>query len=212
MFRETTVYLNGQNISSHSCGYTSFAVRLDNETALKPAGQKNTLALFVDPEDGAEGGARKGSGWWYGKSSAFFAGFSNGPSRHRAAEGGGIYRHVHLVKADHLHIEQDGLFAYANITGAVQQRAHTGLGLSAASAVLHASAAVVNDGKAAASFCAKFTLSDASGKQVGSGSSAKTSVEAGEVGSASVSISVSDVELWTTPAPYLYDLVRPLLS
>ena len=75
MFRETTVYLNGQNISSHSCGYTSFAVRLDNETALKPAGQKNMLALFVDPEDGAEGGARKGSGWWYGKSSAFFAAF-----------------------------------------------------------------------------------------------------------------------------------------
>jgi hypothetical protein len=32
----------------------------------------------------------KGSGWWY--------------------EGGGLYRHVHLVHANPIHIEQDGLY------------------------------------------------------------------------------------------------------
>ena len=31
-------------------------------------------------------------------------------------EGGGLYRHVNLVKASKLHIAEDGVFAYSNIT------------------------------------------------------------------------------------------------
>ena len=49
------------------------------------------LAVFVDPDNGDRGGRAHGSGWWY--------------------EGGGLYRHVHLVRASPVHVEQDGLFA-----------------------------------------------------------------------------------------------------
>ena len=65
-------------------------------------------------------------------------------------EGGGIYRNVHLVKTNHIHIEQDGLFAFSNISGLMQNRRSPSLGMFAESAVLHASASVVNDGAAAA--------------------------------------------------------------
>eukprot|EP00962_Isochrysis_galbana_P031677 scaffold10322_cov117-Isochrysis_galbana.AAC.2 len=50
----------------------------------------------VDPDNGAEGGVDHGSGWWY--------------------EGGGLYRHVWLVRTHHLHVQQDGLFAYSNVS------------------------------------------------------------------------------------------------
>jgi hypothetical protein len=65
IFRETTIYLNGQNITSHTAGYTSFAVRLDGNGLEYGASSKNVLAVFVDSDTGR-------SGWWY--------------------EGGGIYR------------------------------------------------------------------------------------------------------------------------
>ena len=57
-FRETTVFLNGKNISSHISGYTSFSVRLDNQPGLKYGDEENVLALFIDPNTGK-------TGWWY---------------------------------------------------------------------------------------------------------------------------------------------------
>jgi len=100
VFRETVIYLNGQNISSHDCGYTGFSLRLDNQPALDESGI-NTLAVYVNPSQGDQGSADHGSGWWY--------------------EGGGIYRHVSLVQVSRIHIEQDGVFAYSNITSPVQR-------------------------------------------------------------------------------------------
>jgi hypothetical protein len=57
-FRETTVFLNGKNISAHTSGYTSFAVRLDNQPGLKFGDEENVLALIIDPNTGK-------TGWWY---------------------------------------------------------------------------------------------------------------------------------------------------
>jgi hypothetical protein len=54
--------------------------------------------VFVDPDNGDGGGQDHGSGWWY--------------------EGGGLYRHVNIVTANKVHVEQDGLFAYSNLTWA----------------------------------------------------------------------------------------------
>ena len=62
VFRETIIYLNGHNISVHDCGYTGFSVRLDNQPALT-AGE-NVVAVWVDPNDGDQGGKDHASGWW----------------------------------------------------------------------------------------------------------------------------------------------------
>ena len=77
-FRNTTVWLNGKLSASHVCGYTPFRLRLDNITGIDMAGT-NTIAVFVDPDNGDSGGKSHGSGWWY--------------------EGGGLYRHVTMVRA-----------------------------------------------------------------------------------------------------------------
>ena len=46
----TYIFLNGEHIFYHDCGYTSFSVRIDNATNIVKGG-KNVLAVFV--------------GWWY---------------------------------------------------------------------------------------------------------------------------------------------------
>jgi hypothetical protein len=142
------IFLNGEQIFYHDCGYTSFSVRIDNATNIVKGG-KNVLAAFVDPNSGK-------SGWWY--------------------EGGGIYRNVHLVKTNHVHIEQDGLFAYSNISGLVHTRATPSLGMSAESAVLHASASIENDGASSTEVCTTFVLADEGGKIVGSATVPKATV------------------------------------
>jgi beta-galactosidase/beta-glucuronidase len=60
VFHTTKIYLNGQGIGSHQCGYTSFNLRLDNSSEIKYGvgkANENVLAMFVD--------GSKGSGWWY---------------------------------------------------------------------------------------------------------------------------------------------------
>ena len=65
-FRNTTVWLNGVRIASHACGYTPFRVRLDNSTAIRLGNSSyNVLAVYVDPDNGDQGGRAHGSGWWY---------------------------------------------------------------------------------------------------------------------------------------------------
>ena len=57
-FRETTLWVNGVNVSTHESGYTSYGLRLDNIPGLKfGAGNENLIAIYVDPNIGR-------SGWW----------------------------------------------------------------------------------------------------------------------------------------------------
>ena len=91
-----------------------------------------------------------------------------------------------------------GLFAYSNITGLVHTRATPGLGMSAESAVLHASATVVNDGASPADICTTFTLLDGAGKSVGSAAAPKTSLGAGQTATVRSSIDVAAPELWSS--------------
>ena len=72
-----------RRLSPAACGVPQ--VRLDNQQALRLHAE-NTLAVYVNPSQGDEGGPQKGSGWWY--------------------EGGGLYRHVSLIQAHPVHIEQ----------------------------------------------------------------------------------------------------------
>jgi beta-galactosidase len=61
-FRNTTVWLNGKLVLNHVCGYTPFRVELEPD--LLHSGETQTLAVFVDPDNGDGGDASRGSGWW----------------------------------------------------------------------------------------------------------------------------------------------------
>lgn len=90
--------------------------------------------MFVD--------GTSGSGWWY--------------------EGAGIYRHVYLVATDMLHIDQNGLGSYANVTGKIAHRNMPALGHSA-DATVTVRLTVVNQGTSTAKGVARATLRDVSG-------------------------------------------------
>jgi hypothetical protein len=90
VFHHATIFLNGNYLMSHECGYTGFDVRLDNATAVggslrygSGAANENVLTVRAD--------ASFGSGHWY--------------------EGGGIYRPVQLVHVGGpVQVVRDGLF------------------------------------------------------------------------------------------------------
>ena len=89
-FRNTTVFLNGQRVLNHVCGYTPFSVLITNQTL-----PQQSIAVFVDPDNGDGGSPSSGSGWWY--------------------EGGGLYRHVRLLRTSPVHVARHGLFVKSHL-------------------------------------------------------------------------------------------------
>ena len=76
-----TVYLNGCLMKHNFCGYNTFEV--DITDLVKFDGERNVLSVYVNTEEH--------EGWWY--------------------EGGGIYRHVQLIKTDLVAVDLWGAFA-----------------------------------------------------------------------------------------------------
>jgi beta-galactosidase/beta-glucuronidase len=186
-FRSTILWVNGEKVLTHASGYTPFRLRLDNITSIKMTG-KNVITTFIDPDNGDSGGQEKGSGWWY--------------------EGGGLYRHVNMVKANKLHIAEDGVFAYSNITnsddGLVAWNSGSPRRMTASSAILHTSVEVYNDEAKSGDFTAAFVLYDNTGKNVGTGTSAAATAPAGSSAIATAAIAVTDVKLWNSASPTMY--------
>jgi len=169
-------------VARHVCGYTPFRVRLDNLTNVQP-GKQTLVAVYADPDNGDAGGVDHASGWWY--------------------EGGGLYRHVHLVRTSSVHVAQDGLFAYSNISWSKAAAAD--------SAVVHVSAEVFNGGDAARSVCVSFMLTPpADGAEQTltplAAATAPLSVPAGGSAAASASIAVAKPLLWSAATPHLYTI------
>jgi beta-galactosidase len=88
VYRDAIVFINGKFVAQHPGGYTAFRL---NITSAVRFGQKNIIAIFVDP--------RWFEGWWY--------------------EGGGIYRHVQLIVTGKLHIAPWGTFVDARVPEAI---------------------------------------------------------------------------------------------
>ncbi len=84
IYRDAIVFVNGQLIAQHASGYTGFRL---NITSAVRFGERNTIAVFVDP--------RWFEGWWY--------------------EGGGIYRHASLIVTGKLHVSPWGTFVNAGV-------------------------------------------------------------------------------------------------
>ena len=81
IFRNSTVWVNGQLIGNHLSGYTPSNYDLTDVLRYGIEG-KNVILVKVD--------ATKYEGWWY--------------------EGAGIYRHVWLTKTDRLHVDRFGTY------------------------------------------------------------------------------------------------------
>ena len=81
IFRNSTVWVNGQLIGNHLSGYTPSDYDLTDVLRYGKEG-KNVILVKVD--------ATEYEGWWY--------------------EGAGIYRHVWLTKTDRLHVDRFGTY------------------------------------------------------------------------------------------------------
>ena len=150
-------------------------------------GGENVLSLHVD--------ATNGTGWWY--------------------EGGGLMRHMYLVKAAPLHVLADGAWAYANVTtaAALQVPGLPSSGMQAG-AVIHCQTTVANDAAAAVpGVSIAITVHDMSGAQVAAVTSASTTVVGkGSQATLSARASVPSAHLWSVVRPYLYTLVIHVLD
>jgi beta-galactosidase len=81
IFRNSTVWVNGHLLGNHQSGYTPSNYDLTDILRYGNEG-KNAILVKVD--------ASEYEGWWY--------------------EGGGIYRHVWLIKTDRLHVARFGTY------------------------------------------------------------------------------------------------------
>ncbi|MGB3007423.1 MAG: beta-galactosidase GalA, partial [Chitinophagaceae bacterium] len=81
IFRNSTVWVNGHLLGNHKSGYTPSNYDLTDVLRYGNEG-KNAILVKVD--------ASEYEGWWY--------------------EGGGIYRHVWMIKTDRLHVDRFGTY------------------------------------------------------------------------------------------------------
>ena len=183
IFRASTTYLNGQLLTYHDSGYTSFAVRLDNATSVFYGdGKENENVIAI------RASSNGGSGWWY--------------------EGGGIYRHTYLVSTNPAHFVPDGIHGASNVTGDIHYHDPNDIskGMYTDTANFFITAEIVNevDGENKVYFMTM--LYDEDGKMVGNSSTAPNTMNGGETITAVNSYTLSNVELWSPARPYLYVL------
>ncbi|RZJ71702.1 beta-galactosidase GalA [Flavobacterium sp.] len=105
-------------------------------------------------------------------------------------EGAGIYRHVWLNQYANTHIETDGIFAHAKISGN--------------KANLTVETTVANDGFSASEASVQVFVKDRSGKVVASSASSKVNLSEGRNATVKQNISVPNLKLWSLENPYLY--------
>lgn len=80
VYMNSEVWINGKKVGVHPYGYSAF--HYDITKFLKPAGEKNVIAVKVRNE---------------GKNSRWYS-------------GSGIYRHVHLIRTQPIHIAHNGVY------------------------------------------------------------------------------------------------------
>ena len=181
VFRASTTYLNGQLLTYHDSGYTSFAVRLDNATnVFYGDGKENENVIAV------RAASNGGSGWWY--------------------EGGGIYRHTYLVSTNLAHFVPDGLYGVTNITGEIKYHDPNDIskGMYAGTAHFTITAEIVNEESDENKVYFYSVLYDENGKIVGNDTTPPNTMGGGDTITVFTSYFVAKVELWTPARPYLY--------
>ena len=191
IFRASTTYLNGQQLLYHESGYTSFSVRLDNASTVYYGDGKDNENVLVVRTD-----ATSGSGWWY--------------------EGGGIYRHNHLVSTSHVHLMVDGVYGPSYITGKISPHDQNDLskGLIAEAVTMFPTADVINDDTNgnSPSVMVRFTLYNEDGASVTSGDTSSMTIAGGKTVMLNGTIRLTNAEVWSNTRTYLYTLQAEVMS
>lgn len=173
-FRNTTVWLNGQLVANHVCGYTPFRVDLPSEILSNDINQQ-TIAVYVDPDNGDGGGRARGSGWWY--------------------EGGGLYRHVTLTRTNAVYVEPNGLFVKSLFGSAFHQG-----GTDSVSMQIEANIVAEEPG-----ICIGFYVQSPTGEFINTKTRQVPSLNKDKGhATITASVEVTDPILWTSFAPRLY--------
>ena len=108
--------------------------------------------------------------------------------------GSGIYRHTWLKTVNPVRVAYTGVFV-------------TTPQVSSASATVNLAVTVQNDATTDQSVTVASSVRDASGAEVGKGSSAATSVPAGKTADVTHTATVSNPKLWSVSSPTLYSVV-----
>jgi beta-galactosidase len=161
----STVYVNGTQIGNQPCGYTSF--RYDITANVKFGTTDNVIAVKTDTS--------------VQPSSRFYA-------------GAGIYRHVHLIATNPVHIDQWATYV-------------TTPAPTATAATVKVTTTVVNSGSAAASVSLQGIVSDPSGKALAPVSAAAQNIAAGASANFAFDVPVSNPQLWDLKTPNMYQLL-----
>jgi beta-galactosidase len=165
----STVSVNGTPIGNQPCGYTSF--RYDITSSVKFGTTDNVIAVKTDTS--------------LQPSSRFYA-------------GAGIYRHVHLIATNPVHIDQWA--TYVNTPAP-----------TTTAATVKVTTTVVNSGSASASVSLQGIVSDPSGKALAPVSAAAQTIAAGASANFAFDVPVANPQLWDLKTPNMYQLVTNVL-
>jgi beta-galactosidase len=157
------VYLNGTHLGNRPYGYVGF--RYDMTASVK-FGADNVLAVKCD-------NAVQPASRYY--------------------TGAGIYRHVHLIATDPVHLEQWATYVTTPMP-------------TAAAATVHVTTSIVNQGTAAQMVAVQGVVSDPSGNALAPVTTAAQSIAAGKSAAFSFDVAVQSPKLWDPGAPNMYTL------
>ena len=162
-YENADVFLNGQKLGSHPYGFTSFSY--DLTPLLRPASEKNVLAVRLQAD---QPGCR-----WY--------------------SGAGLYRHVHLIVTQPVHVAQWGTYI-------------TTPAVTPGSAQVKVNTLLRNDGAASANATLTTILLDPSGKEVARLQSAQA-IPAKAGAPVEQILPVANPQRWSCEMPLLYQAV-----
>ncbi len=161
VYNRSEVFINGKSVGKRPNGYVSFSYDI---TPYIEFGKENTIAVRVDHSQSAD------SRWYTGS---------------------GIYRDVWIVKANPLHIDQWGVYAYPEMKG--------GKG------ILNTEVTVVNSDAASSAIAVEQQLIDMTGRIVAK-KTQKVQVGATDKATVQQQLSVSNPKLWSLDQPQQYTL------
>ncbi len=161
VYNRSEVFINGKSVGKRPNGYVSFSYDI---TPFIEFGKENTIAVRVDHSQSAD------SRWYTGS---------------------GIYRDVWIVKANPLHIDQWGVYAYPEMKG--------GKG------ILNTEVTVVNSAAASSAVAVEQQLIDMTGRIVAK-KTQKVQVGATDKATVQQQLTVSNPKLWSLDQPQQYTL------
>jgi beta-galactosidase len=161
VYNRSEVFVNGQSVGKRPNGYISFGYDISPYVKY---GQENEITVRVDHSLDAD------SRWYTGS---------------------GIYRDVWLVRANAVHLEQWGVYAYPEVKGK--------------KGTLHVQVGLNNESPASANLTVRNELLDAQGSVVAKKTN-KVTLDAASKNEIKIQLEVNDPKLWSITTPALYTL------